>query len=199
MKIPKYVKKMRKQLKKVAKSLGKRGLSSGVRSSVSQRLDPDRYQVTPQGIYLRKTKKKMIVTVDSAGNPIYDRYGWRPSDDLPLHLAVYQARGDVNSIIHAHPPYLSALSLAVDKLDSALLPDSLQILGAKLKVDDLDPEIGETSVSLLNALTNGNIVLLPRDGVLAVGRSLDYVYTQLDQMEHDAQVFTIARAADLLS
>ena len=199
MKIPKYEKKMRKQLKKVAKSLGKRGLSSGVRSSVSQRLDPDRYQVTPQGIYLRKTKKKMIVTVDSAGNPIYSRYGWQPSDDLPLHLAVYQARGDVNSIIHAHPPYFSALSLAVDKLHSEKLPASLQILGANLKVDDLDQEIGETSVGLINALTNGNIVLLPKDGVLIVGRSLDYVYAQLDQMEHDAQVFTIARAANLLS
>lgn len=198
MKIPKYEKKMRKQLKKVAKSLGKRGLTSGVRSSVSQRLDPDRYQITPQGIYLRKTKKKMIVTVDSAGNPVYNRYGWQPSDDLSLHLAVYQARGDVNSIIHAHPPYLSALSLAVDKLDSTQLPESLQVLGSKLKVDHLDPVIGETSVSLLNALTNGNVVLLPKDGVLIVGRSLDEVFAQLDQMEHEAQVYTLAKAADLL-
>jgi L-fuculose-phosphate aldolase len=198
MKIPKYEKKMRKQLKKVAKSLGKRGLTSGVRSSVSQRLDPDRYQVTPQGIYLRKTKKKMVVTVDSAGHPIYQRYGWRPSNDLPLHLAAYQARGDVNSIIHAHPPYLSALGLVVDELDSSKLPDSLQILGSKVQVDNLDPEIGETSVSLINALINGNVVLLPKDGVLIVGRSLDDAYAQIDQMEHEAQVYTIARAANLL-
>jgi L-fuculose-phosphate aldolase len=198
MKIPKYEKKMRKQLKKVAKSLGKRGLTSGIRSSVSQRLDPDRYQITPQGIYLRKTKKKMVVTVDSAGNPIYQRYGWRPSKDLALHLVVYQARGDVNSIIHAHPPYLSALGLAVDKLDSKQLPESLQVLGSKLKVDNLDPAIGETSVSLLNALTNGNVVLLPKDGVLIVGRSLDDVFAQLDQMEHEAQVYTLAKAAYLL-
>jgi L-fuculose-phosphate aldolase len=198
MKIPKYEKKMRKQLKKVAKSLGKRGLTSGIRSSVSQRLDPDRYQITPQGIYLRKTKKKMVVTVDSAGNPIYQRYGWRPSKDLALHLVVYQARGDVNSIIHAHPPYLSALGLAVDKLDSKQLPESLQVLGSKLKVDNLDPAIGETSISLLNALTNGNVVLLPKDGVLIVGRSLDDVFAQLDQMEHEAQVYTLAKAAYLL-
>jgi len=198
MKIPKYEKKMRKQLKKVAKNLGKRGLTSGLRSSVSQRLDPDRYQVTPQGIYLRKIKKKMVVTVDSAGHPIYQRYGWRPSNDLPLHLAAYQARGDVNSIIHAHPPYLSALGLVVDKLDSTQLPDSLQILGSKVKVDNLDPEIGETSVSLINALINGNVVLLPKDGVLIVGRSLDDAYAQLDLMEHEAQVYTIARAANLL-
>lgn len=198
MKIPKYEKKMRKQLKNVAKNLGKRGLTSGIRSSISHRLDPDRYQITPQGIYLRKTKKKMVVTVDSAGNPIYQRYGWRPSNDLPLHLSVYQARGDVNSIIHAHPPYLSALGLAVDKLDSTQLPDSLQILGSKLKVDNLDPEIGETSVSLLNALTNGNVVLLPKDGVLIVGRSLDDVFAQLEKMEHEAQVYILAKAADLL-
>jgi L-fuculose-phosphate aldolase len=140
----------------------------------------------------------MVVTVDSAGHPIYQRYGWRPSSDLPLHLAAYQARGDVNSIIHAHPPYLSALGLVVDELDSSKLPDSLQILGSKVQVDNLDPEIGETSVSLINALINGNVVLLPKDGVLIVGRSLDGAYAHLDQMEHEAQVYTIARAANLL-
>jgi ribulose-5-phosphate 4-epimerase/fuculose-1-phosphate aldolase len=78
------------------------------------------------------------------------------------------------------------------------LPDSLQILGSKVQVDNLDPEIGETSVSLINALINGNVVLLPKDGVLIVGRSLDDAYAQLDQMEHEAQVYTIARAANLL-
>ncbi len=90
------------------------------------------------------------------------------------------------------------MGLAVDKLDSTQLPESLQVLGSKLKVDNLDPGIGETSVSLLNALTNGNVVLLPKDGVLIVGRSLDDVFAQLDQMEHEAQVYTLAKAADLL-
>ncbi len=45
---------------KVAKNLGKRGLTSGIRSSVSQRLDPDRYQITPQAFTFEKQRKRWL-------------------------------------------------------------------------------------------------------------------------------------------
>ncbi len=199
MKIPKYEKKMRKLVKKTAKWLGKRGFTSAARSSVSLKIDGDRFLITPRGIYLRKMKKKMVLTVDASGHPIYGRYGWQPADDLPLHMAVYQARGDVNGVIHGHPPYLSALSLAVDKLDFQSLPDSLQVLGESVRVDAISAEPGEGSTSLTNALTNGDAVLMPGDGVLVVSRSLEQAFALLDQMEHDAQVYAIARGAGLAS
>ncbi len=198
MKLSKYEKKMRKALKKTVKLLGRSGMTSAMRSSVSHRLDSDRFQISPKGVYLRKLKKKMVVTVDGSGNLIYHRYGWRPTDNLPLHMDVYQSRGDVNSVIHAHPPYLSALGLAVDKLDFSRLPESLQVLGDELLVDELNTAPDEISTALLNALTNGNIVLLPKDGVLVVGRTLDHAFAQLEEMEHDAQVYVIAQSARLL-
>jgi L-fuculose-phosphate aldolase len=199
MKIPKYEKKLRKLVKKTAKRLGKRGFTSATRSSVSLRMDGDRYLVTPKGVYLRKMKKKMVLTIDAAGHPIYGRYGWQPSDDLPLHMAVYQARGDVNGVIHAHPPYLSALALAVDKLDAQALPDSLQVLGQAVRAEELDPVNGDVPAGLLNALTNGDVILLPGNGVLIVSRALDQAFATLDQMEHDAQVYAVAKSAGLLS
>ena len=198
MKLSKYEKKMRKAVKKIAKLLGKRGFTSGMLSSVSHCLDSDRFQVSPKGVYLRKLKKKMVVTVDGSGNPIYSRYGWQPTENLPLHLDVYQLRGDANAILHAHPPYLSALGLAVDKLDFSRLPVSLHVLGDKLQMEELHTQPEEVSPALSNALTNGNIVLLPGDGVLVVGRSLDHAFAQLEQMEHDAQVYVIAQSAGLL-
>lgn len=198
MKIPKFEKKMRKTIKKMSKLVGKRGLSNGMRSSLSHRLDHDRYQITPKDIYIRKVTKKKIVTVDGSGNTVYSRYGWQPSSDLPLHLSVYQARGDVNAVIHAHPPYLSALGMAVDKLHSGSLPDSLQVLGKTLEFDDSVIDATDIPVSLLNALTNGNVVLMPGDGVLVVGRSLDHAFAQMEQMEHDAKVYAIAMSTGLV-
>ncbi len=198
MKIPKYEKKLRKLVRKTAKRLGKRGFTSATRSSVSLRMDGDRYLVTPKGVYPRKMKKKMVLTIDAAGHPIYGRYGWQPADDLPLHMAVYQARGDVNGVIHAHPPYLSALALAVDKLDAQALPDSLQVLGQAVKAEEMDPATGDIPAGLLNALTNGDVILLPSNGVLIVSRALDQAFAALDQMEHDAQVYAIAKGAKLL-
>ena len=198
MKIPKYEKKMRKSLRKTAKILGKRKFTSGTRSSASHKLDQDRYQITPQRIHLRKLKKKMNVTIDAAGNKIFSRYGWHPADDLELHLAAYQARGDINSAIHAHPPYLSALGMRDDKIDAVNLPESLQILGRSIEVTDFDLGVGEIPIELTNALTNGNVVLLPGDGVLVVGSTIEMALTQLEQMEHDAMVYTIAKCAGVI-
>lgn len=198
MKIPKYEKKMRKSLRKTAKILGKRGFTSGMRSSASHKLNQDRYQITPQGIHLRKIKKKMIVTIDGVGNKIFSRYGWHPADDLELHLAAYQARGDINSAIHAHPPYLTALGMGVDKLDAVNLPESLQVLGRSIEVNDLDLGYSDIPMELTNALTNGNVVLLPGDGVLVVSSTIDLALTQLEQMEHDAKVYTLAKSAGVI-
>lgn len=198
MKIPKFEKKRLRSLKKTAKILGKRGFTSGSRSSASHKLNQDRYQITPQGIHLRKIKKKMIVTVDSIGNKIFSRYGWHPADDLELHLAAYQARGDINSAIHAHPPYLSALAMGVDKLDAGHLPESLQILGKSIVVNEIDWGYGETPIELTNALSNGNVILLPGDGVFVVSNSIEMALTQLEQMEHDAMVYTLAQCAGVI-
>ena len=199
MKISKYEKKMRKSIKRIAKLIGKRGLTQAMRSSVSQRLDQGRIQISPQGIYLRQIKKKMVVTIDDQGHPVYHKYGWQPSNEHPLHLAVYQARGDVNGIIHAHPPYLSAMGLTVDTLQTDKLPDPLQVLGKRIKIEEISAEDADISIALLTALTNGNVVLLPEDGVLVVGRTLDHAFEQMDEMEHAAQIYTIAKSAGFLS
>lgn len=198
MKIPKYEKKARKKIKKMSKLVGKRGFANGMRSSLSQSIDRDRFQVTPRDIYLRQITKKKIVTVDGSGNIIYSRYGWQPTHDLPLHFAVYQTRGDVNAIIHAHPPYLSALGMGVDKINSDLLPDSLQILGETITVESTNISSEDIPVALITALTNGNVVLLPGDGALIVGHSLDHVFAQMEQMEHDAHVYAIAKSAGIV-
>ena len=198
MKIPKYEKKLRKTIKKTAKQLGKRGFTAGVGSSVSMRIDSERFLITPKSVYLRKMKKKMVLTIDTMGHPIYGRYGWQPADDLSLHLSVYGARGDISGIIHAHAPYLSALALSVDSLDSDALPESLQVVGEALTIESNGLEAGEISAGLLNALTNGDVVLLPGDGVLVVGRSLEGGLAQLDKMEHAAKVYAIVKSAGML-
>jgi len=199
MKIPKYEKEMQKTIKSVARLVGKQGFTQSTQSSLSQRLDQNRFQITPQGVYLRHIKKKMIVTLDDSGHPVYRRYGWQPNNEFPLHLAVYQARGDVNGIIHAHPTNLSAMGLAVDFLETEKLPNTLQVLGKRLKIEEFDLQEGDTSTALVNALTNGNVILLPQDGVLVVGRTLENAFEQLEEMEHAAKVYTTARSAGFLS
>lgn len=195
MKVLKYEKKMQKAIRDIAKLVGNRGFSKGTRSSLSQRLDNNRFQITPEDVYLYQMKQKRIVTLDETGYQVYRKYGWQPNEAYPLHIAVYNARGDVNGIIHAHPVNLSAMSLAVDILETTKLPESLQVLGRRLTIDNFDIQEKEISTSLRNALTNGNVILLPQDGVLVVGRDLEHAYEQLEEMEHAAKVYTIARSA----
>ena len=51
-----------------------------------------------------------IVMLDLQGNKIDGRI--EPAKETPLHLSVYQKRGDVMAIAHTHSPMIVALSIA---------------------------------------------------------------------------------------
>ncbi len=115
MKITKYEKKMRNTGKKNSIIIGKRRFNRGVLSSATKRLESGNFQIPPQGILLHNVNNKLAVTIDSSRKAIYDQSGWQLTDALSLHLAVNKLRGELNGIIHAYPPNLSVLGLAMKK------------------------------------------------------------------------------------
>lgn len=48
--------------------------------------------------------------------------GEKPSSELPMHLAIYQAMPEVNALVHTHPRHLLALELRVSTDDFLRLP-----------------------------------------------------------------------------
>lgn len=119
----------------------------------------------------------------------------KPTSELALHLACYQARPDVHAIIHAHPPAAIAATLAGVDLDRPLLPEVVLTLGTIPCV----PYATTGSTSLAQATAEAAVyrdgILLERHGAVALGASLLEAFAHLETIE---QVATIAlKAAQL--
>ncbi len=120
---------LKKQIAKYSKLLYQSGLVGAAGGNVSMKFE-DKFLVTAGGRSLREIKKDEIIVVDENGNMLEEKSNLKPSKETMLHINVYKARDDVDSIIHAHPAYLTAYAVKNKKLP-------ILTASAKLKLIDV--------------------------------------------------------------
>ena len=83
--------------------------------NVSAISDDRRYVVIkPSGVDYATMRPEQMVVVDLEGNPVEGEL--RPSSDLPTHLEIYRNFSGVNSVVHTHSRYATALAQAEQDL-----------------------------------------------------------------------------------
>ncbi len=95
----------------------------------------------------------------------------RPPAELPLHVSVYRARPDIQSVIHGHPQWSTLLSSTgrayqVTMAQGALLGD-VPVFSSPLSMNN--SEIGNAVAEMLGG---GRAVLLRAHGSVVVGRDV---------------------------
>ncbi|MCP4425183.1 MAG: class II aldolase/adducin family protein [Chloroflexi bacterium] len=119
----------------------------------------------------------------------------RPSSELAMHLGAYEARPQIQVVIHAHPPQAIGVGLLGKSLP-ALTPDFYRHLGASAP---LLPYIAPTTENLKTAvslsLQSTSAVLLQNHGVVVVGRSVSQTLLRLNLLEEQAKIYLAALAA----
>lgn len=161
---------------RAGRRLGARGLISAGEGNLSVRLDSDRLLVTPAGRRKDELEAADLVVV-WIGHPDLDAHapnGLRPTSDLAIHLALYEARPDIRAIAHAHLPASMALTLAGEVPDPAALPETAAML-PRLPLVGIGA-MGSTELAgrVVIALTEppeppATAVLLERHGAIAIG------------------------------
>ena len=169
------------------------GLTVGTWGNVSVR-DPETGLVymTPSGIDYRQIQADDIVVMDSELN-IVDGFR-RPSVEKEMHIAVYNARADVNAIIHTHPLYSSVLG--VNGMDlPGISEDFVQIVGDKMVCSVYAlPGTVELARSAVAGLGDRNAVLLPNHGSLVVGSAMPIALLVCHVVEKTAHVYIMAKS-----
>ncbi len=101
---------LRAELVRICKKLDDRRLIAAADGNVSCRLGSDRLLITPSGRAKGELDPADLLVVNFAGETISG--DGRPSSEIRMHLVVYRNRTDVGALVHAHPPLLTAFSLA---------------------------------------------------------------------------------------
>lgn len=111
-----------------------------------------------------------------------------PNPATRFHLWVYRQRPDVRSIVHTHPPSVSALSmtgqqLAIAHMDATPFFDNCGYLGdwPGLPIADDEGEI------IARALGTRKALLLAHHGLLTAGTSIEEAAVLAIWLEHAAQ------------
>jgi len=160
---------MRNALLKSFQKLAQLGLNRGTSGNASIRT-PNGFLVTPSGTPVEQLTADSMVEVDMSGQAMS---AGKPSSEWRFHRDIYQAKPEVNAIMHTHAMFSTSLSC----LRQNIPPFHYMIAVAGGK----DIRCAEYALFGTQALSDAAIIalqdrracLLANHGMIAVGKSLD--------------------------
>jgi L-fuculose-phosphate aldolase len=186
---------LREAIVAAGRRLGARGLISAGEGNLSVRLGGETLLVTPSGRRKDELAAGDILLVPlQAGSAAVAGAGTRPSSDIAIHRAIYEARSDVIAVVHAHLPAAMALTLAGEVPDPGALPETALLLPRLPFVPFATPGSTALAVEVARAFARGRdgvaspdagvgAVLLERHGAVAVGASVEQAVNRLELVE----------------
>jgi L-fuculose-phosphate aldolase len=168
------------------------GLIRSSDGNISIRLEDDRFLVTPSGLYKRRLKSKQLLIVNHQGEVIKGQGSLKPSSELLMHLEAYRQREDIGAVLHAHPPYSTALTIAGIPFPTNIVPEVLALLGEVPAAPYATPGTQDLAESISDLIKTHNAILLSNHGSLTVGKTLEEALLALERMELAAQLYYLA-------
>lgn len=167
-------------------------LTVGTWGNISCRVPGEDYiAITPSGMSYDTLVPEDIVVLDLRGNTISGTR--KPSIEVPLHLAIYNAREDVQAIVHTHSAYATAMAVARREIPGAI-EDLVQIVGGNVRVNEYAlPGTEQLGINTVKAMEGRNAVLLANHGMLGAGRNLEEAFRVCQVVEKSAQVTLLAQ------
>ena len=184
----------REELIRVNRIVAEQGLSRSSDGNISLRLDSERLLITPSGCHKLSLRVEDLLVVDFAGQVCSGAPGLQPTSELKMHLEVYRQRPDVRAVLHAHPPYATALTLVGLPFPGDFLPEASIGLGPVPTAAYATPGSTDLAESIRPHIQKQDVLLLDHHGSLCVGRTLEETLIALERLEHVAYTFYLACA-----
>jgi ribulose-5-phosphate 4-epimerase/fuculose-1-phosphate aldolase len=181
-------------LAELAASLFARGFSVGSAGNISVRL-ADGYLMTPTNSSLGRLDPERLSKLDSDFHHIG---GDKPSKEVFMHRAVYQARDDAGAVVHLHSTHATAVACLADVDRNnpipPLTPYFVMRVGRRMPIIPYyrpgDPAM-EPAINA--AARDARAVLLANHGPVVSGKTLvDTVYAA-EELEEAAKLFLLLR------
>jgi len=159
---------MRETLLSNFQQLARLGLNRGTSGNASVRLD-DHFLITPSGMAAETLTIHDMVEVNMAGQAISSG---KPSSEWRFHRDIYEARPEVNAVVHTHAMFATSLSC----LRKDIPPFHYMIAvagGQDIRCADY-ALFGSQALSnaAITALKDRKACLLANHGMITVGKTL---------------------------
>jgi len=180
----------RRDIVAYAKQVYEKGIVAATDGNISYRIMSDRIMITPSGTSFATLTTDTLAYVDLNGNNLGFQH--KPSSELPMHLEIYRQRPEVNAIIHAHPPYATALTLTGLSLEDPILPEVVMMFGKIPTAPYATPSTKESAESIRHLIKDHQAILLDHHGAVTYGGSLEEAFHKMEKLEHAAKTVLAA-------
>jgi len=182
----------RRKAVEISKRLYNRGFVAGAGGNVSAR-KPGSNEVlmTPSGLCKGYLEVSDIIKVDLEGNVLEGNL--KPTSETPMHTSIYKVRGDVNAIVHAHPPVSTGFACARVSLDCPIFPDSIAMVGDIAMVEYITPTTKELADRVAECARDCEALLLSNHGTITLGGSLEQAYQRTEILEDFAKIVLVSK------
>jgi L-ribulose-5-phosphate 4-epimerase len=153
--------------------------------------------ISPSRMYYNRISPKDIVILDKDGNIIDGKQ--KPSSEFNSHLAIYQQRFDVHSIIHTHSPSAIAFSLIGKEVDLSAFSENLVEQKTIPIVPKALPGTNELANHLRLVFQNPkiNVCLISGHGVFVVGSTVSIALARACFVEEALQALIFSKILQL--
>lgn len=180
---------MKQEIITAGKRLAALGLVCGHSGNISRRLADGTVLITASGLRKGEMAEADILHIDAEGNLLAAApAGRRPSTETGLHLALFAVCPQITAIVHAHPPYATALATVGQALDWQLLEESRLFLGPVPRLPQLAAGSAELATAAAREAKEAGALLLAGHGAIAWGETLEQAVCRMEILEHTARV-----------
>jgi L-fuculose-phosphate aldolase len=118
----------------------------------------------------------------------------KPSSEYPFHEAIYKARPDIKSVIHAHPPALVSFSIVGQIPDTNIIPQAKNICGPIAMAKYAIPGSKKLGENIAGEFGKGfNAVIMENHGIVIGGSTIEDAFNRFETLEFCARTIINAR------
>ncbi|MBA4385353.1 MAG: class II aldolase family protein, partial [Anaerolinea sp.] len=177
-------KKARKEIIRVMRIVTTQGLICSSDGNISIRLSDDQFLITPSGLYKAAMMEGDLIIVNWQNEVVKGRAGLNPTSETLMHLEAYHQREDIGAVLHAHPLYATALTIAGLEFPLNIIPEVPIALGSVPVAEYATTGTSAMADSIREPIKSSKNLLLSHHGSLTVGKTLEEALIALERMEH---------------
>jgi L-ribulose-5-phosphate 4-epimerase len=183
---------IKQQVVATAQRLAEKGYLMATGGNLSTRIPgADAFAITPSNYDYMKMVEDDICVLDLDSKQLEGER--EPSVESGLHAGVYEARRDVNAVVHTHQVHASAVALLGTPIP-ALFDEQARFLGRSVEIIGYGPSgTGLLTWRVVKALkSNANAYIMQNHGVLCFGQHLERAEHNVELLEKCAHAYLMA-------
>ena len=186
----------KEQIVERAQELVHKGYLMATGGNISMRiLGEDAFAITPSNLDYMKMVPEDICILNFELEAIEGEL--KPSVESGMHGAIYQVRGDVNTVVHTHQVYASALTLIGAAIPS-LFDEQARFLGRSVEIIPYAPSgTGMLKNKIAKHVQNhNNAFMMKNHGALIFGHDMERAVHNVEILEKASLAYLLALCTD---